>query len=201
MKKNLRDAIKDRRSYYQLTNTSPVTDEEIQSIIEHVLLYAPSSNNSQSARIVLLLGDNHTKLWEITKNELKKVSKSEEAYQKTEEKVDTAFGAGYGTVLFFEDQTVIKGLQEKLPIYASKFAQWSEHSSAIVQILTWIGLESVGFGASLQHYNPLIDEAVKTEWNLDENWELIAQIPFGMPVGEAGEKTYMPLEEKLFVFK
>ena len=47
MKKNLRDAIKDRRTYYQLQNTSPVSDEEIQSIIEHVLLYAPSAFNSQ----------------------------------------------------------------------------------------------------------------------------------------------------------
>ena len=200
MRKNLRDAIKDRRSYYQITNTSPISDEEIQSIIEHILLYAPSANNSQSARLLLLLGNSHTKFWEITKAELKKVSKSEDAFKKTEEKVNTSFAAGYGTVLFFEDQNIVKGLQEKLPIYAPKFAQWSEHSSAIVQILIWMGLESVGFGASLQHYNPLIDDAVKKEWNLNENWELIAQMPFGMPVGEPGEKTHMPIEERLFVF-
>ena len=200
MTKNLKDAIKNRRSYYQINNTSPISDKEIQSIIEHILLYAPSSNNSQSARLVLLLGENHKKFWEITKAELKKVSKSEEAFKTTEDKVNTSFGAGYGTVLFFEDQTVIKGLQEKLPLYAPKFAQWSEHSSAIVQILTWISLESVGFGASLQHYNPLIDEAVKKEWNLNENWSLIAQMPFGTPVNEPGKKTHVPLEERLFVF-
>ena len=60
MEKNLRDAIKDRRTYYQLQNTSPITDQELQSIIEHVLLYAPSAFNSQSARMVLMIGDNHT---------------------------------------------------------------------------------------------------------------------------------------------
>ena len=201
MTKNLKDAIKDRRSYYKISNSSPISNEEIQSIIEHVLLYAPSTNNSQSARLVLLFGENHRKFWEITKNELKKVSKSEEAFKKTKEKVNTSFGAGYGTVLFFEDQTVIRDLQEKLPIYTHKFAQWSEHSSAIVQILTWISLESVGFGASLQHYNPLIDEAVKEEWNLSKEWNLIAQMPFGIPVVEPGEKTHVPLNERLFVFK
>ena len=106
--------------------------------------------------------------------------------------MNTSFEAGYGTILFFVDQSVIKGLQDKLPIYAHKFEQWSEHSSAIVQIMTWMGLESVGFGASLQHYNPLIDEAVKKEWNLDQKWDLIAQMAFGMPAGEPDEKTHIP---------
>ncbi|HZJ79657.1 MAG TPA: nitroreductase family protein [Dysgonamonadaceae bacterium] len=201
MKKNLRDAIKDRRTYYQLQNTSPVSDEEIQSIIEHVLYYAPSAFNSQSARMVLLLGDNHTKMWEITKEELKKVSKSEEAFKVTEEKVNTSFASGYGTILFFEDKAVVKGLQSSLPTMSDKFDQWSEHSSAIAQILTWIGLESVGFGASLQHYNPLIDEAVKKEWNLNQDWELVAQMPFGTPAGDPGEKTHVLLEERLVVVK
>ena len=201
MKKNLKDAIQDRRSYYQLKNTSPISDEEIQAIIEHVLLYAPSAFHSQSARMVLLLGDNHRKMWEITKAELKKVSKSEEAFKATEDKVNNSFASGYGTILFFEDQTVIKGLQNNLPTMADKFTQWSEHSSAIAQVLTWIGLESVGFGASLQHYNPLIDEAVKKEWNLNQDWELVAQMPFGEPAGEPGEKAHVSLEERLIVLK
>lgn len=201
MTKSLKDAIKDRRSFYQLKNTSPISDEEIQSIIEHVLLYAPSAFHSQSARIVLLLGDNHTKMWEMTKAELKKVSKSEEAFKATEEKVNTSFASGYGTILFFEDQTVVKDLQGKFPTMVDKFAQWSQHSTAIAQILTWIGLESVGFGASLQHYNPLIDEAIKKEWNISEDWELVAQMPFGEPAGEPGEKTHDPMESRLVVIK
>ena len=201
MKKNLKDAIQHRRSYYQLKNTSPVSDDEIQAIVEHVLLYAPSAFHSQSARMVLLLGDNHTKMWEITKAELKKVSKSEEAFKATEDKVNTSFASGYGTILFFEDKAVIKGLQNNLPTMAEKFTEWSGHSSAIAQVLTWIGLESVGFGASLQHYNPLIDEAIKKEWNLSQDWELVAQMPFGEPAGEPGEKTQVRLEERLFVVK
>ena len=201
MKKSLRDAIKDRRSYYQLGNSSPISDHELQSIIEHILMYAPSAFNSQSARMVLLLGDNHKKIWEITKEELKKVSKSEEAFKATEQKVDTSFASGYATILFFEDQSVIKGLQGSFPTMASNFTKWSDHSAGIAQVLTWVGLESVGFGASLQHYNPLIDDAVRKEWNISEDWELVAQMPFGMPVGEAGEKTHLPIEDRLIVLK
>ena len=103
MTKNLKDAIKDRCSYYQLQNNSPISDKEIQSIVEHVTLYASSAFNSQTDRVVVLLGENHTKLWEITKEELKKVSKSEKAFKTTEAKVDSAFDAGYGTILFFEE--------------------------------------------------------------------------------------------------
>lgn len=199
--KSLQDSIKDRRSYYQLSNESPVSDDEIQKIIEHVIYWAPSPFNSQSARIVLLLGENHKKLWELTKTELKKISKSEEAWQKTEKKVDDSFLAGYGTVLFFEDMSVVKGLQEKFPSYSEKFEQWKEHSSAIVQILTWMALENEGFGASLQHYNPLIDEGIQKEWGISKDWKLIAQMPFGIPLAEPREKTHKPLDKRVLVFK
>lgn len=79
-------------------------------------MQAPSSFNTQSARVVLLLGDDHKRLWNITKDELKRVSISEETYKQSEQKVDTSFSAGYGTVLFCEDQAVIKNMQESLPI-------------------------------------------------------------------------------------
>lgn len=201
MKKTLEAAIKDRRSYYQISNQSPISDEEIQRTLAHVLQWAPSAFNSQSARMLLLLGEHHKKLWELVKVELKKVSISEEAFRKTEEKVNNSFLAGYGTVLFFEDMNVIKNLQDRFPIYAKNFDVWKEQSSAIVQILTWMALESWGLGASLQHYNPLIDNAVKEEWNVDESWHLIAQMPFGTPAGMPKEKTHEPIDARLKVFR
>ena len=39
--------------------------------------------------------------------------------------------------------------------------------------------KDAGFGASLQHYNPLIDEAVAKQWHINPNWKLIAEMPFG----------------------
>jgi predicted oxidoreductase (fatty acid repression mutant protein) len=52
----------------------------------------------------------------------------------------------------------------------------------------------------LQHYNPLIDEKVKKTWNLPASWKLIAQMPFGKPTDQPGEKEFQPLEERVKFF-
>ena len=124
-----------------------------------------------------------------------------EAFVKTEEKIDHSFACGYGTVLFFEDQKVVKGLQEAFPSYQENFPGWSLQTSAMHQLAIWVMLEDVGFGASLQHYNPLIDEEVRRAWDLPEHWHLIAEMPFGLPVGKPGEKEFQPLEERVRIFK
>ena len=62
-----------------------------------------------------------------------------------------------------------------------------------------MALDREGFGANLQHYNPLIDEKVASEWNLPKNWSLKGQLVFGKPVGDPKEKSFKPLEERVFV--
>ena len=46
-------------------------------------------------------------------------------------------------------------------------------------------------GASLQHYNPIIDEEVAQTFDIPANWKLRAQLVFGSIEAAAGEKTYM----------
>ena len=104
-------------------------------------------------------------------------------------------------LLFFEDQKVVKGLQEAFPAYQENFPGWSLQTSAMHQLAIWVMLEDVGFGASLQHYNPLIDEEVRRAWDLPEHWHLIAEMPFGLPLGKPGEKEFQPLEERVRIFK
>lgn len=192
-------ALKNRRSYYDLTPESPVSDKEIVDIVETVLTYVPSAFNSQTTRMVLLLGENHWRLWEIVKETLSKIV-SPGNFKQTEAKIDNAFASGYGTILFFEEQTIIENLQEAFPSYKDNFPGWSLQTSAMHQLITWIMLEDVGFGASLQHYNPLIDEAVLKEWKLPLTWKLIAQMPFGLPMGEIGEKEVDDLNKRMKVF-
>ena len=62
-------------------------------------------------------------------------------------------------------------------------------------------LEDAGLGASLQHYNPLIDEAVAREWKLPASWKLTAQMPFGSPECKPDEKTFLPLDGRLKMFE
>ncbi|WHY73549.1 nitroreductase family protein [Fictibacillus enclensis] len=199
MAKDFLKSVEDRRTYYGISKETVASDERIQEIVEHAVKHTPSSFNSQSARVVVLLGENHDKLWNITKETLRKMVPADK-FAPTEDKMN-AFGSGYGTVLFFEDQKVIEGLQESFAAYADNFPIWSHHSSGMLQLVIWTALENEGLGASLQHYNPLIDEEVKREWNVPESWNLIAQMPFGKPAAVPGEKEFQPLEDRVKIYK
>ena len=56
------------------------------------------------------------------------------------------------------------------------------------QFVVWTSLEAEGLGASLR-LQPADRRKVKAEWNIPESWKLIAQMPFGKPVAEPGEKN------------
>ncbi|KIW19331.1 hypothetical protein PV08_03625 [Exophiala spinifera] len=192
------DAVKARRTIYQLSSESTIPDSRIKEIVEQAVLHVPSSFNSQSTRVVVLLGPEHKKLWaDIVKPAVKAVAPAE-AWPASEQRL-SGFEAGYGTVLFYEEPKVVAGLQEKLPLYADKFPQWSEHTNAIHQFAIWTALEQEGLGANLQHYNPLIDEKIAATWNVPQTWSLKAQLVFGKPVGGPLDKAYGPLEERVFI--
>lgn len=195
MVKDFFSAIEDRRSYYSLSKANVVPDKRIKEVIDHAVQYSPSAFNSQSARVIVLTGQSHDQLWDITKETLR-IAADGKDLKKTEEKM-RSFINGYGTVLFFEDQAIINRLQEQYKTYAENFPIWSNQSSAILQFVVWTSLEIEGFGASLQHYNPLIDDEVRKTWDISRDWKLIAQMPFGKPTSEPGDKDFSPLEERV----
>ena len=200
MSRSFMDAIAHRRSFYALKNESPISDKEIHKLVQQVVTYVPSAFNTQSTRMVVLLGDKHIKLWKLVKNVLKALIPAE-AFVKTEAKINGAFQSGYGTILFYEDVPTILNMQEQFPLYADNFPVWSEQTNGMHQLAVWTALEDAGFGASLQHYNPLIDEIVAREFNIDLHWKLRGQMPFGVPVGEAAEKTFLPIEDRVLFLK
>lgn len=188
-----------RRSIYAINDQLPVSKEEIVKLVEHAVLHTPSAFNSQSSRLVVLFGENHEKLWQITEDKLRAIVNDDTAFESTKQKIDS-FKAGAGTVLFYEDQTVVKGLQENFALYADRFPVWSEHTSAMHQYAIWTALASLNIGASLQHYNPIIDEDVDSTWNIDPEWNLVAQLVFGGIEQPAGEKEFAPVDSRLKVF-
>ena len=190
MKRNFEEALRHRRSYYAIGNESPVSPDVVKKILDDALTYVPSAFNTQSTRLVLLIDDAHRRFWNITKETLREIVPPE-SFKKTEQKIDKSFAAGCGTVLFFEDSEVIEQMQKSFPTYAA----------AMHQLAVWTMLEDVGFGASLQHYNPLVDEAVRKEWGLPQTWLLNAQMPFGNPLQEPGEKEVSPLDYRLKIFR
>jgi len=198
MSKNFNQVIENRRSIYAIGKEALVSAEEIQNIVEHAVKHVPSAFNSQSGRVVVLLGEHHDKLWNIARETLRKIV-PEENFASTDEKI-SSFQNGFGSILFFEDQNVVEGLQEQFVLYKDNFPVWSLQSSGMLQFTIWATLEEAGLGASLQHYNPLIDEQVKSQWELPQNWKLLAQMPFGKPLAAPGEKEFAPLQNRVKVF-
>jgi len=166
-----------RRTQYSLGKNIVLPDEEIDALIREAVRLSPSAFNSQSSRVVILHRDENQKLWDIVKSELSHIVEGE-AKKHSFRKIDS-FAAGAGAVLFFEDRNVIRILQDQWPIYADHFPDWSEQASGMAQFSVWIALAGIGIGASLQHYNPLVDAKIKRHWNIPETWRLRAQMPFG----------------------
>ena len=194
------DLITKRRTIYAIGKNVTQSPEFLTDLIQNAIKQSPSSFNSQSSRAVILFNGEHEKFWSFVAEKLKSYAKDEESAAKTSAKMGT-FVAGLGTVLFFEDLDVVKSLQDQFPSYADNFPIWAEHSTAIAQFATWTALHTEGLGASLQHYNPIVDEKVHAEWDVPANWKLRAQLVFGSVEGEARAKDFMPDQDRFKVFQ
>lgn len=198
MTKDFYMAVQNRRSYYGIGKKRVVSEKKIEEVVKNAVKYTPSAFNSQEARVVVLFGDNHNELWDITKETLKEIV-PEENFTATEEKI-TSFRNGYGTVLFFIDDDVVKQLQKEYTLYKDNFPIWAQQSNGMLQYVVWTSLELEGLGVSLQHYNPLIDDKVKSNWGLPDNWRLIAQMPFGNRLDTPDDKQFQAIEERIKLF-
>ncbi|MCJ1374157.1 hypothetical protein MMC20_005389 [Loxospora ochrophaea] len=192
------DATRSRRTMYKITNESTISDNRIEQLVCHAIANIPSAFNTQSARIVVLLKQEHEKLWDISKEIFQKVIPADK-WGYIEGRIN-GFRAGYGTILFFEDRTPIQEMQSKQPMVADKMPQWSEHSSGMHQYFLWTALEAEGLGCSLQHYNPAIDTRVQAEWKVPVEWDLKCQLVFGKPTAPPNEKVQKPVEERYRVY-
>ncbi|KAI0600556.1 Nitroreductase-like protein [Biscogniauxia sp. FL1348] len=196
--KSVLDLISNRRTYYALNKELPISKERIQEIVNEAVQQVPSSFNSQSNRVVVLFGAEHDKFWNITTEILKGIVEPAN-WQSTADR-QALFKNAAGTILFFEDQTVVSEYQQKYALYKDRFPTWATQSDAMLQFALWTALEAEGLGANLQHYNPLVDERVQAEWGTPASWLLNAQLVFGGRAADAGPKDYAPIEQKVKVF-
>lgn len=199
MSKSFKEAMENRRSYYAIGNESIIGDDKIIDIVKNSVKNVPTAFNSQSTRTVILLNENHKKLWDITNNILKSIVKKEN-FEQTEVKINS-FKAGYGTILYFDDTNVTNSLKEQFSLYKDNFDTWAEQANGMLQFAIWTQLEAEGLGVSLQHYNPLIDEEVKKEFNIPREWRLISQMPFGNILKEPDGKVFNNTDDRVKVFK
>lgn len=189
-----------RRSIYGLGDNLSQTPEEIFDLVKQTIKNSPTAFNSQTVRAVVLFGKSSDKVWEIVEDALRKIAKSPDAFEQTKAKIDS-FKAGYGTILYFTDTTIVHQLENDYPSYAANFANWAEQGLGGAQQAVWTAFAEQGIGANLQHYNPLIDDAIHQAFNLPVAWQLRAEMPFGSIESPAGEKAHLNDEEMFKLIK
>lgn len=164
------DAIKARRSIYALNKSMPISDDEVIALVRQVTELVPDAFNMKSARVVLAMGEKHNALWDTIYSAFGgKVSR---------ERIE-GFRSAYGTILYYYDADTVKALQEKFPAYSANFPVWANQANGMLQFTLWSALREREAGANIQHYNPVIDDAVKKLFDVPESWVLVAQMPFG----------------------
>jgi predicted oxidoreductase (fatty acid repression mutant protein) len=143
------EGFRARRSIRALTNETKISDARIEELVSDVTLHTPSPFNVQSGRLVVLLKEEHQRLWDIA-YEAASASVPQGVFEKMYKPRIAAFRAGYGTVsssffvlefktetwanlltihkvLFYEDPVPFKALEEKWPMLTQKFPECMSH--------------------------------------------------------------------------
>ena len=171
---NFIDMMKMRRSVYNLNNRLPVSEDKVIEIIKDAVRYTPDAFNMKSQRVLVISGDKNQEFWNGVYDALVSITGGAVSRDRTD-----SFRAGFGTILYFYDKNVVDEYRKKFALYAENFDNWAMQSNAMLQFAVWAALASVGVGASLQHYNPVIDNMVREKFNVPASWVLNAQMPFG----------------------
>ena len=108
--------------------------------------------------------------------------------------------SGQGSERYCTETATVRELEQDFPLYAANFADWAEQGIGGAQQAVWEVLAENDIGASLQHYNPLIDDAIRKQFDLPESWRLRAEMPFGSIEAPAGDKEFMEDDVRFRVF-
>lgn len=193
------DSLTRRRSVYALGNTRVVPDLCLEDTLKDCLKNCPTPFNAQSARLVLLLNKYHSDFWNLVAEKVLAVAASDKK-EAAKQKINS-FKSAYGTILYFEDLDVLAQNQKQFPLYQQNMRDWTLEANGMLQYMLWQALAENEIGASLQHYNELIEKDTLKMLNLPENWKMIAQMPFGSIEKTPPEKTFLPLDTRLKIFK
>lgn len=185
---NIVESLRNRRSYYAINKELPVSEDAVIEQIKTLTALVPDAFDMKSSRIVVVMKEQQDLLWDTIYDVFEgKVPR---------EKIDS-FKAGAGTILYFYDQEVVRAMQTQFHTYADSFPGYALQASAMLQFTIWTGLRELGIGASLQHYNPIIDETIKGMLQIPATYQLVAQMPFGGIVKEPEKKATEDIEQRV----
>lgn len=186
------DALKKRRTYYELDKNIDISDEKILETIEEVVELVPDAFDMKSQKVLVVQGKKHDELWDLVYDVFEGNVKRE--------KIDS-FKNASGTVLFFYDNNIIEKMKKEYEPYKDNFTPWALQSNGMLQISIWNALTELGLGANLQHYNPVIDQKVKEMFDVDQNYVLLGQMVYGNITGPTYEKDKEDIKQRVKLAK
>ena len=130
----IQESLAKRRTYYNINKELPVAEADVIALVENTTELVPDAFNMKSARVIVATKEKQDALWDAIYDAFGgKVAR---------EKIDS-FKAGYGTLLYFYDEDVVKGLQEQFPLYAPNFPIWAQQANGMLQISIWTALREL----------------------------------------------------------
>lgn len=192
-------AVEHRRSIYTIGKDLPCSEKEVTKLIHDITRNVPSTHNSQSCRLIILYNEDHDKFWETVKAAIRSKASAEQ-YAVSEAKINNYLQAGAGTILYYYDNQAVEDLQKEFPHYAKHYPSFAMQTSAMTQFAVWTALSEAKIGATLQHYNEMIEEKVREMYNVPEKWRMMAQMPFGSVKGPGHDKKIISDEGRFMVF-
>lgn len=196
---SVEQALATRRSHYDLKPVWVSPQSEVEQMLDDILRLVPTHYNTQGVRMVLLTGEAHRKHWELIEQILINRIGEDKYNSGTKDKIHNSFMSGVGTVIFFDEEKVTQDMINKFPTYKDNFSKWAEQVQGSHQLAVWIGLTQLGFGASLQHYIGMDDDAVRAQVGVPDHWRFVAHMPFGEAFDNPETKGRLPKNEVLIV--
>jgi uncharacterized protein len=105
-------AFDHRRSCYKLGSGCSIPQDELKQLLADCLNVVPSAFNTQTTRLVLLVGNHHQRLWEIVGSALEAKIGAERYAAGTDARIKS-FAAAHGTIIFCDDPKAVEGLKVK----------------------------------------------------------------------------------------
>lgn len=186
------ESIQKRRSYYQINNVLSHSEEELVTMFERVTELVPDAFNMKSSHIVVVFGEKQVLLWDTIYDIFEGIV--------SQAKIDS-FKSGAGTILYFYDESVVETMQAQFIDFADNFPGWALQASGMLQFSIWTALRDLGIGASLQHYNPIIDQKIKALFEIPQQYKLIAQMPFGGIISEPDAKEAEDISKRVRILR
>ncbi len=191
------DLIHKRRSVYQIGTNTEHTVESVVEALRDVVGRLPSAGNSQTTRFVVVTGEKNDAVWDIL-HEDQKVAMGPKMYEIFAPRFDQA-KKGLGTILMFESREKV----ESMGMSPDRNELYKENNHAIAALGAWLVLTDLGLGASLQHYNVGFkqgyDAKIREYLGLPDDYEMLAQMPFGSIEEPGRTKPTIAPEDLVFI--